>query len=212
MKLCIATPVLGRPEADFSESLAFLLATLARDGVPFDRVVVQGDSLVHRARNALAHRFLAGDCTHMLMVDSDMVFRPADVLALVEAGVDVVGGVCARKVIGSGPVIHPLDGGEVREDGLVEVARVGTGFLLVAREVLAALAKAYPDDVYVAQHGDAGHEGELVHAFFQAPLVGRELVSEDFFFCDRLRGVGGRVWAHAGVRPGHIGSHTYGVT
>ena len=212
MNIFIASPVHGAATAEFAESMAVTMATLARDSVPFERFVVHGDSLVHRARNAIAHRFLASECTHMIMVDADMEFALSDVLALAAANVDVIGGVCARKVLGSGPVLRPLDDGEVRDDGLVEVSRVGTGFLLVSRAALERLAEAYPDDAYVAQHGDAGHEGELVHAFFQAPLIGRELVSEDFFFCDRWRSIGGRVWAHPGVRPGHVGSYTYRVT
>ena len=212
MSLFLATPIHGDASAAFAESMAVTMATFARDRVGFERFVVHGDSLVHRARNAIAHRFLASDCTHLLMVDADMEFSPADVLALAAANVDVVGGVCSRKVLGSGPVLTPLEGGEVREDGLVEVARIGTGFMLISRSSLERIAAAYPDDVYVASTGDAGHAGQDVHAFFQSPLLGRELISEDFFFCDRWRSVGGRVWAHPGVRPGHVGSYTYRVT
>ena len=212
MSLFIATPILGRPESEFAESIAVAMATFVRDGVPFERFTVQNDSMVHRARNAIAHRFLASECTHMLMVDSDMVFRPEDVLSLAHADVDVVGGVCSRKVLGSGPVLEAIECGETRDDGLVEVSRIGTGFLLVSRHALERIAEAFPDDVYVARHGDADHAGQEVHAFFQSPLVGRELVSEDYFFCDRWRSIGGKVWAHAGVRPGHIGSYVYGGT
>lgn len=212
MKLFIATPMLGAPAAGYAESLAVTVATFARDGIPFQRFVVQQDSLIHRARNAIAHRFLASKCTHMLMVDADMTFTPDDVLALAGAGVDVIGGVCARKVLPVSHVVTPIEGGETRDDGLVEVSRIGTGFLLVSRHALERIAEAFPDDVYVARHGDADHAGQEVHAFFQSPLVGRELVSEDYFFCDRWRSIGGKVWAHAGVRPGHIGSYVYGGT
>lgn len=97
MKILLASPILGRPEAEHAEAVAATMATFVRDGVGFERFVVHGESLIHRARNSIAHRFLASECTHMLMVDADMAFTPEDVLMLARSGVDVVGGMCSRK-------------------------------------------------------------------------------------------------------------------
>lgn len=210
MKVCLASPILGQPAYEHAECVAAAMATFVRDDISFHRIVVHGESLIHRARNAITHRFLETDCTHLLMVDADITFAPADILTLVRSELDVIGGVCPKKTLGYQPVLTPLEGGEVRSDGIVEVAEIGTGFLCISRDALERIQAAFVGDEYVAEPGDAGHEGELVHAFFQAPLVGRRLLSEDYFFCDRWRSMGGRVWAHAGVRPCHVGSFTFG--
>jgi hypothetical protein len=40
---------------------------------------MMNESLITRARNALAHNFLKTDCSHLMFIDADIRFNPADI-------------------------------------------------------------------------------------------------------------------------------------
>jgi hypothetical protein len=68
--------------------LEVVLAIMRVGGLPFSHAIhlTPGDSLVSRARNRLAADFLESDCTHLLFIDSDIVFEPEDIIRLLENG------------------------------------------------------------------------------------------------------------------------------
>jgi FkbM family methyltransferase len=57
------------------------------------------DPSVERARNVLTANFLAGDCTHLLFIDSDIAFTPRDVQRIISHDEDVVGGIYPLKTM-----------------------------------------------------------------------------------------------------------------
>lgn len=93
----------------------------------------------------------------------------------------------------------------------VEVMETGTGFMMVKREVFETYAKEYPHFSYKPDHKSGQFVGDRnIHAFFHCdidPNSGRYL-SEDYFFCQNWRAIGGKVWVCPWVKLQHIG--TYG--
>jgi hypothetical protein len=67
-----------------------------------------------RARAAMMARFLAGDATHLLFIDSDAGFEPSTVLQLLDAGHDVaedagallISRSAAQRMKGAHPQLH----------------------------------------------------------------------------------------------------------
>lgn len=105
-------------------------------------------------RNIIVNEFLKTDCTHLLMVDSDIV-PPDNVLEMVENNV----GVCAAyaRTVSNGELIpvgmtKDVNGYhhnfEHSKDGLHKVDAVGTGCILIKREVFKKLDKPYFKFVY----------------------------------------------------------------
>jgi hypothetical protein len=97
-----------------------------------------GDSLVSRVRNDLAADFLDTDYTHCLWWDSDIIATPDQVARLLSHDEAIVGGLYANKserrlkwVLNPFGETTPID-----NRGVIPVRHIGTGFLLVAREVL----------------------------------------------------------------------------
>ena len=58
------------------------------------------ESLIQRARNLLAANFMKTDCTHLMFIDSDIRFNPADVVKMVQADKEVICGIYPKKEIG----------------------------------------------------------------------------------------------------------------
>ena len=179
-------------------------------GLPFVLATLTNESLVTRGRNALASIFLRSSASHLLFLDSDIGFGADAVLRLLGHGRPVMGGLYRSKRLGGADWVATFPGGKgatVRRDattGAVEVEAIGTGFLLLHRQVLEKLAEAHPETLHQTEDGPA-------HALFEAgvdptaaPGEGRYL-SEDFLFCARWRALGGEVWCDPAVRLEHHG-------
>lgn len=150
------------------------------------------------ARNAVVAQFLTSKCSHLLMVDDDVVVPPEAITRLVAVGGDITLGCYGSvKTFGDGTtgfyvVVLRLGGGA--EDvyrswpaGVEEVAGGGAGCMLVARPVLELVP--YPWFRFQGLHVPG--TGNIV------------TVGEDVDFCQRARAAGFRVWADGGVRCGH---------
>ncbi|WP_338663942.1 hypothetical protein VQH23_02000 [Pararoseomonas sp. SCSIO 73927] len=180
-------------------------------GLPFACATVENESLIPRARNALVARFLRSTASHLLFIDADIGFGADAVLRLLGHGREVIGGLYRSKRLDReewAAGFAPGPEGTVRNEpatGAVEVATIGTGFLLIRREVLARMADALPETRHMTEEG-------VAHALFDTAIEpgteaspGRYL-SEDYLFCARWRALGGTVWCDPAIRLEHRGS------
>jgi len=180
-------------------------------GLPFLCVTVTNESLVPRARNTLVARFLRSAASHLLFVDSDIGFGADAVLRLLGHGREVIGGLYRSKRLDREEWVAEFvaaPDGTVRNDpatGAVEVATIGTGFLLIRREVLTRMTEALPGTRHRTEEG-------IVHALFDTGIepgteeVPGRYLSEDYLFCARWRALGGTVWCDPAIALEHRGS------
>jgi len=152
-----------------------------------------------RLRNSLVSEGLGGGVTDFLIVDSDVGWRPEDVVWLLSRGVGVVGGVPRlNKLVGGLPFAFEPGGGElVVEDGLMRVGGLPTAFLLVRAGVFENLKEAGLAPDYVDL-------GKTRSAWFEAGVVDGRFVSEDMMFCMKCGEVGEAVWAAPGIPLTHF--------
>lgn len=203
----IATHTHGTVTQAYAQSLAFLAARLTQWGISHAVQLVH-DSLVERGRDRLAAAMLDGEFTHLLFIDADIEFRPEDVAALLAADKPLVAGAYLLKHWTDTLFAVGHDGPRTSWDiesatGAIKVDRVGTGFMLIRREVFEAIAAARPDIRYA--HVDPDGEERELYAFFETEVREGRRVSEDFNFCDRWRATGGEVWILPQLRLGHWG-------
>lgn len=211
--LFLALPVYGGLTGGFHQSLTALITATDR---PYHLTVrhLFGESLVSRARNRLVHQFLRSDATHLLFIDSDIIFTPEDVARVVSHGEPIVAGLYPKKQKQLGWVCNLLDPcPDPDERDLQPVKFAGTGFLCIAREVFEAMILARDDLRYDPDDGDA-EVGSLWDFFpvgvWECPQSGyRRLLSEDWWFCENARALGYTVWMDTGIILGHIGQITY---
>lgn len=244
-KVFVATPMYGgMAHGMYVKSCLDLQGLLSRYGVEVRFSFLFNESLITRARNYLVDEFLRSDCTHLLFIDSDIHYNPQDVIALLALDKDVIGGPYPKKSINWGNVAnaarnHPdLNPGDL--EGVVgeyvfnvvsgtskftvtdplEVLEIGTGFMLIKRDVFTKVAEAYPNIKYKPDHvGQANFDGSrYIHAYFDTVIDTKESItgggsdrylSEDYMFCQMWRKIGGQIFLCPWMKTQHIGTYAF---
>ena len=209
--LMIATHSYGTVLPQYARSLAVLGSHLSMWGVPHQFAMVR-DCLVGRGRDRAAAHFRASACTHLLFIDGDIEFPPEAVARLLRAKKPLVAASYAMKDE-SGRFAFCLDpaqakGAQVDADsGVVEVAGVGTGFMLIERQVFDAIEAAGLAPAWSHEDGQGG--SMAMRGFFEEVIEDGARVSEDYTFCRRYRRAGGRVWLCPEIKLRHWGERVW---
>lgn len=217
MHMMIATPTYdGTIDRETYHSVIALVAAMMGNRRGKVSVQTKSNMLVDRARNLFASRVLNDpDCTHLLFVDADMGFAPDAIFRLLDFDKPVTAIVYPSKVLPLRFVaeesLERKNGALVLHEGrFVRTKQIGTGLMLIKREVFEILRDAYPE-LYLRRGTPysraAGLGGPLLQAF--APLyepTGR-ILSEDISFCRRWTATGGEIWASTGEEVSHVGRH-----
>lgn len=176
------------------------------------------ESLISRGRNTLAAKFLGMEDpkpTHLMFIDSDIGFEPWHVFALLMRTMDpdikLIGGLYPMKTMPLKWVVNGLPGGHKTADGLEEVTKIGTGFMLIDRSVFTTL-DTHPEIVGFKNDLDIDPKYDVyMKNYFDAVVRNGRYLSEDWSFCERYRELGGRVWADKRIQLRHTGSYVYSV-
>ena len=212
-KLFLGLPIYGNPNALFFAAFTGFWGSSDLSIAPLHPRF--GDSLIPRSRNVITRWFLESDATHLLFVDSDLGFQEKDVKRLLSHNLDVVGGLYCHKDMRSPKPRFVLNGlgAEFKPDanGLVEVASVGTGFMLISRRVFEIVLQHIGKDIWYTDDDD--HK-TVEHNFWPVgvytyPDGHRRYLSEDWYFCQRWRDLGGKVYADTNVLLEHEGRAIY---
>ncbi|MDR2852995.1 MAG: hypothetical protein LBV61_08100 [Burkholderiaceae bacterium] len=222
--VCIATPAYdGTCQMGYVESLLRLVLTLVHNEIGIHFATSKG-AMVVPGRNLCVDFFLnKTDASHLLFIDSDMHWRTEDMMRMLAHGDrDVIGAMCPRKdydweriaqIARQRPDLPaselPLYG--VRQilnipvpgDDIIEVEAIGTGIMLIRREVFDALRQAHPQWL---QGGHSIHAGTLAYFGGERHADG---LSEDIVFCSDVRALGKKIHACPWFRVGHIGNHEF---
>lgn len=208
----LGMPVYGGYDPHFVDSLMRLLHAPPCPMMPEPCI---GDSLVARARNRIAAKFLRSeDFTHLLFLDTDLIFSPEHIARLVSHDEPIVAGLYPKKQRELAWVCNLLPGEETDERGLQQVRYAGTGCLLIAREVLERMREAYPELEYDPDHGDEpGVKWDFFRCgVYRCPESGlRRYLSEDWWFCQMALDLGYRIWMDTQVVCKHVGQMVYPV-
>lgn len=208
-RVFIALPTYGGMNAEF---VGTLLQCLQQTKSRIQ--ILQGDSLVARARNNLAHDFMTNTrVPFLLFFDTDLVLDAEGVKHLLNLPPEyaVVGGCYPKKKTGPAEwVCNVAPGSAPDENGLQEVREMGTGMLRVHRSVFAAIREAYPQLHYTCD----GNKDTRVDYFrvgtFPDPLMKiTRYLSEDWFFCQMAKAIGFKIWADTKCAARHIGQVAY---
>ena len=244
-KVFVATPMYGgMAHGLYIKSSLDLQTTMSKYGIETKFSFLFNESLITRARNYLVDEFLRSDFTHLLFIDSDIHYNPQDVIAMLALDKDVIGGPYPKKSINWGNVAqaarnHPniepkeletLVGEYVfnvvkgtkqfQVTDPLEVLEIGTGFMMVKREVFDTMKDAYPMIHYKPDHvGQANFDGtRYIHAFFDTVIDSKDSItgggsdrylSEDYMFCQMWRKIDGQIWLCPWMKTQHIGTYAF---
>lgn len=151
IRVCVAIPSGDQVAAGFMYDLATMVgATMAsRRDIDLRLSHVQG-SIIHTARRDLVRMALAGDCTHILFLDSDMRFPRNTLVRLLSHGVPIVGANYPTRRHPPKPVTFRSDKTdkervytELDSTGLEEVDSTGFGVMLIDMDVFRNLPEPW---------------------------------------------------------------------
>jgi hypothetical protein len=128
---------------------------------------------------------------------------------LLNRDVDVIGGLYPMKTMPIKWVVNGFEGAEEGPDGLQEVSKAGTGFLLMKKHVFDKLkshpaVKQYKNDIGLDPKYDAH-----LKTYFDTAVRQNRYYSEDWTFCENWRDMGGRIWMDKRVLLRHSGSYVF---
>ncbi len=231
----LATPCFGGQVGQaYMQSVISLMQYTADQPMTMTLALLGNDALITRSRNTLVSTFLNDStATHLLFVDADISFDPADIVRLLNADKDVAAAMYPIKALdwhgaaAASPanretteesalqyVGSPLPEGKAEWDGdFVTASYAGTGMILIKRRVFETMIDAYPHLQYGAIHAYPRTQRTpgTQYALFECMIDPRTglYLSEDYAFCQRWRDIGGQIWLDTAARLTHTGPYSF---
>lgn len=225
--LLVCTPMhSGMCTSAYTMSILDLQMKCIEKGIHFGSFFLDGVSLIGMARDKLAKVFLESGYDYLLFIDADILFNADEVLEMLKYDVDVIGGVYPKRHINWDMIVSAARRGVPTDDiklhaseftfhgsrepvkigdrKIVEVDGVGTGMMLIKRNVFTEMSKV------VKTYTDV--DGGTNHMFF--PIVLDEdsgrLWPEDYSFCNQWKSMGGKIYAAPWIKMKHVGLYDFG--
>lgn len=212
-KVVIAASGYGEVKAEFCFSLVMAVKRMTC-AIKLD---YEASCYVHRNRNVLLERALAGDATHLMFIDTDIAFPPDGIEQLLAARKPVIGGAYnlkrlpedrdGKKVATTTVKALPRDivNGQWTMDKSkpFECRALPTGFMLIELDALRNMPDPPAHTGNRVGDGDAGPRGWFAFDNYAG------FVGEDVYFCDYIRERGVPIWCDPTIKLGHVGSHVF---
>jgi hypothetical protein len=244
-KLFVATPMYGgMAHGLYMKSSLDLQNIMNKYGIECKFSFLFNESLITRARNYLVDEFLRSNCTHMLFLDSDISYSAQDIIALLALDKDVIGAPYPKKAINWRNIIEAIKKNpDIEVDEVqklvgdyvfnvvkgtksfsvtepLEVMEIGTGYMLIKREVFDKMKEAYPQIHYKPDHvGQKNFDGSrYIHAYFDTVIDYKDSItgggsdrylSEDYMFCQMWRKIGGQIFLCPWMKTQHVGTYAF---
>ena len=199
----IGTPCYdGRIDVWYTNSLVNTIKLSKEHGVEITPIWVSFDALIQRARNDTIHIALDGDYDDLIWIDSDIEWQPEWFFQLLNYEEDVVGGTYRKKGDKEEYVIRQLQKKPLKQNGLLEVDGLGTGFVKMSRKACQYLWDVSPP--YLDRKDN--RERRMV---FDVRLVGDDLMSEDIWAFETLKKGGFQIWMDPNMTCNHTGPYKF---
>lgn len=94
------------------------------------------------------------------------------------------------------------------ENGILRLHDAGTGFMMIKREAIMKMLKAYPELKYNNDVQINNNDlGDNFYALFDTMIdpIDRRYLSEDYTFCRRWQDLGGDIWLDPSISLNHYG-------
>ena len=233
-KIAIGTPCFGgNVTSVYMASVIKAMNQCGQRGVESYVNLLSGDALITRARAQITADFLDdAAATHLLFIDADISFEPAQLMRLLDFDKDMVAAIYPVKNIFWNRIPdHMAKGEPINEAGLIYTTQhctgadlkieqdfataeyAATGFLLIKRRAIERMIAAYPETKY--SHPDTPGTQQTTaknyYALYECVIdkeTGRYL-SEDYAFCRRWRQIGGEIWIDLKSQLTHTGPSAF---
>jgi hypothetical protein len=179
-------------------------------GIDWTMETMTNESLISRARNTLTAKFLHNkDSTHLMFIDADIGWEPWHLLVMLDRQLDVIGGLYPMKSLPVKWCVNGFNGAEEGPNGLQEVTKTGTGFMLIKRDVFEKLDSHPAVKPFMNDIGLPAELNPFMKTYFDTAVRENRYYSEDWTFCENWRDIGGKVWVDKRVLLKHTGTYVF---
>lgn len=237
--ILVATPCYGGlVYQGYMHSVLQLQRLCDRAGINLIVKTHGNESLIPRGRNLYVAMTLAHpEITHLLYIDADITFQPESILRMVQGDKDICGLLYPKKGINftrirdickEMPEVEPDRLEHMSYDyvfnvdrvnnvqitnGFMKVKYIGTGCMMIKRDVLVRMRDAYPETKY-NNDIEGYNTPELrdnFYAIFDCVIEkkSKRYLSEDYLFCQRALDIGYEIWVDVTGPLTHTGTYDY---
>lgn len=186
----------------------------------------RNDSLITIARNIMSNIFLETGYDYLLFIDSDMEIDPNYIYKMILEDKPIIGLICAKKLINWENITKNIKeyrknkklitindiksfGRELNitfnntlniNDSIIKVDNIGTGVMLIKKETFEEMKKISTKFNY---------EGKEYYKFFDSDIINDVYLSEDYWFCQQWKKLGGNIYALNNIHCLHHGVYKY---
>lgn len=229
-KIMVGTPMYGGLcYHGYTSGLASSINILRDNNIDLHWHFLANESLITRARNNIADFFLKSDCSHLIFIDADIHFPGDAILKLFNADEDIVCAAYPKKFIdweniktaiknkttndlekyGASYVLNFLDTDKEvypNKKGLIEVKHSGTGFMIIKRNVFEKLESI----TNKARASNFGRFDNWYREYFKTEVDEEGVFqTEDWYFCNTWKKIGGKIFLMPNINLNHIGMHIF---
>lgn len=225
----------GQCYSDFMMSVINLIKAMDHHKIQYDIHIISNESLISRARNSIVAKFMENfTYTHLLFLDSDLIFQPSTVLKMIAQQKEIVGASYPKKALNWEKIQHHLSepkGKSLTEiqalasdmnynvivnekkqvqvsNGFFKVKDVPTGMMLIDKRAMSQIINRNRNSKY--KNNVAGYKGEnCFYDLFKVGVHNGIYLSEDYYFCKLARECGIELWLCAESTLMHIGKYNY---
>lgn len=186
-------------------------------------------SYISTAKNVLANEFLKSEHDYLLYLDTDIGFDPRDVFIMMEmmekSEIEIMGGTYVTKAIQWEKVREAAKKDkkdlskftsefavrfkpgmkEFKINEPVEVEAIPGGFLVIKRSALLKFRDKFPERKF----RERLNQDPITQFFHSETYPDSAYISEDFWFCDRMRECGVKIYLAPWVKLTHYGEHIF---
>ena len=194
-------------------SLCRSLVELSKLNVPVELAIVTQTEGKDEAQNLSCAQFLETEFSHLLLIKDGMVWEPTDIIRLIRAKKNIIGGVHVEPTEETRFRLSPKVDEESKakvEKNCLEVEFVGAEFILVTRHSLQVMRDGFdPETAFQAPNND-GHIS--IYPWFRKEVRDGKLVSSDYIFCESWKNTGGHTWVEVSAAIERVAPASYRET
>jgi hypothetical protein len=229
----IATPMYGGMcSGIYAESLAKSIKGLIDLGYNINYCPLHNESLITRARNILTEVFLKTNSDYLLFIDSDQSFEYQDIHKMICEDKEILGALVPMKKINWEAIemaskfqennledfsgvfnFNPLmstNGVTPDLSKAFEVEYIGTGMMLIKKEVFYKLKTIVPKYKHNSGLVYGINDGDIVHEYFSTSIDSNSnLLSEDYHFCSIAKTQNYKIHAVSYPKIYHAGTYFF---